>query len=154
VVITETWKGYRADQAGLLPGDLIVSLEDQPVHSVDNLEVLILPPSREIFELGIVRGAKTMQTRLRVRPGLEEEAEPIQAGLKLSAPAEGYLIDSVTPGSPAANAGIQPGDRLLEINHEEPRSLPAVQQALSQGRAGPLHVVLERGERRWDVILE
>jgi hypothetical protein len=29
-----------------------------------------------------------------------------------------------------------------------------VQQAFSQRRGRPLHVVLERGARRWEVILE
>jgi S1-C subfamily serine protease len=155
VVIRETWKGYRADQAGLLPGDLIVSLGEQPVDSVDDLEVLVLPLAREIFELGVVRGGRPLQVALRARPGSEEAGEEnVPAGLRLSAPPEGYLIDSVMPASPAAQAGIQPGDRLLKIGHEDPRNLAAVRQALSRRQDAPLHVVLERGEMRWETILQ
>jgi membrane-associated protease RseP (regulator of RpoE activity) len=58
------------------------------------------------------------------------------------------------PASPAAQAGIQPGDRLLKIGHEDPRNLAAVRQALSRRQDAPLHVVLERGEMRWETILQ
>jgi S1-C subfamily serine protease len=154
-LIKETWRGYRGDQAGLLPGDVIVDLEGKPVRSVDDLEVLVLPLALEIFEVRILRGPKAMQLSLRARP--PSSAPPVDethSGLQLSSPPTGYAIDSVMPGSPAAQAGIEPGDRLLKIGHEDPRNLAAVQQALSQHRANPLHVVLERGDRRWEVILE
>ncbi len=50
-LIRETWRGYRGDQAGLLPGDVIVELEGKPVRSVDDLEVLVLPLALETFQL-------------------------------------------------------------------------------------------------------
>lgn len=153
--IQETWRGYRADQAGLLPGDLIVGLEGKPVRSVDDLEVLVLPLSLETFDLQVIRGAKTMRVQLRARPPSSETVvESSHSGLRLSSSPAGYPIDSVAPGSPAARAGVQPGDRLLKIDQEDPGSQAAVQQAFSQRRGKPLHVVLERGERRWEVILE
>jgi S1-C subfamily serine protease len=155
VILTETWRGYRADQAGLLPGDVIVSLEDKPVRSLDDLEVMVLPLAQEIFELQIERGGRTLPVRLRARPATAEDgAVDAPAGLKLSTPSEGYPIDSVLPGSAAAAAGIQPGDRLLKVNHEDATNANAVRQALSGSRERPLQLVLERGGRRWEVILE
>jgi len=154
VVISETWRGYRADQAGLLPGDLVVGLEGKPVRSVEDLEVLVLPLSLEIFELHVLRGASTIRVGLRARPpNSASTADEVHSGLTLSMPPTGYPIDSVLPGSPADQAGIQPGDRLLKIDHQDPRSLDEVQRALAQSRGKPLHLVLERGERRWEVIL-
>ena len=154
-LVKETWRGYRGDQAGLLPGDVIVDLEGKPVRSIDDLEVLVLPLALEIFELRVLRGPKTMQVALRARPpSSEPPVDEAHSGLQLSSPPTGYPIDSVLPGSPAARSGIEPGDRLLKIDHEDPRNLAVVQQALSQHRAKPLHVVLERGDRRWEVILE
>jgi S1-C subfamily serine protease len=155
VVIKETWRDYRGDQAGLLPGDVIVGLERKPVRSIEDLEVLILPLSLEIFELGVIRGAKATQVPLRARPpSSETPVEQAHSGLKLSAAPAGYPIDSVLPGSPAAQAGIQPSDRLLKIGHEDPRSLAAVEEALSRRSGNPMHVVLERGDRRWEVLLK
>ena len=155
VVIKETWKGYRADQVGLLPGDIIVSLEDKAVGSSDDLEVMVLPLAQEIFELRVVRGGRTLPMRLRARPSSSRDrVEDLHAGLKLSSPTEGFPIDSVAPGSVAARAGIQSGDRLLKVDHEDPASANAVRQTLAKSRQSPLHLVLERGNRRWEVILE
>jgi S1-C subfamily serine protease len=155
VAIQETWRGYRGDQAGLLPGDLIIGLEGKPVRSVDDLEVLVLPLSLETFDLQVLRGAKAMRVDLRARPPSSATAvESSHSGLGLSSPLAGYPIDSVAPGSPAAQAGVQPGDRLLKIDQADPGSQASVQQLFAQRRSKPLHVVLERGERRWEVILE
>lgn len=154
VLVKEIWKGFRADQAGLLPGDIIVNLEENPVKSVEDLEVMVLPLAQEIFELQVVRGRRTMPLRLRARPPSPQDgADDPQAGVQLSAVAQGYPIGSVLPGSPAARAGIQPGDRLLKINHEDPPNANAVRQALARSRENPLHLVIERGDRCWEVIL-
>jgi S1-C subfamily serine protease len=154
-IVRETWQGYRAGQAGLLPGDVIVSLEEKPVRSVDDLEVMVLPLAQEIFELRIERGGRILPLRLRARPASAQDgAEDAHAGLKLSSPPEGYPIDSVLPGSAAAAAGIQSGDRLLKIDHEDVASANAVRQALASSRERPLHLVLERSGRRWEVLLQ
>jgi S1-C subfamily serine protease len=154
VIIMETWRGYGADRAGLLPGDLIVSLEEKPLRSVDDLELMVLPVAQEIFELRVLRGGRPLALRLRARPPSTHDDEDLHAGLKLSTPAQGYPIDFVLAGSPAAIAGIQPGDRLLKIDYEDPANANAVRQAFAKSRTGPLHLVLERGDRRWAVLLE
>jgi S1-C subfamily serine protease len=154
-ILKEIWRGYGADRAGLLPGDLIVNLEGKAVSSVDDLEVMVLPVAQEIFDLGVVRGGRPLELRLRARPPSSLEAgDDLHAGFKLSTPQQGYPIDFVMAGSPASRAGIQPGDRLLKIDYEDPANANAVRQAFSKSRTGPLHLVLERGDRRWAVLLE
>jgi membrane-associated protease RseP (regulator of RpoE activity) len=56
-------------------------------------------------------------------------------------------------GSAAANAGIRPGDVLLRINHAEPRNMAQVRRLLAVGRAAAAFVELQRGDRRWGVLL-
>lgn len=154
-IVKEVWRGYGADRAGLLPGDLIVNLQGKPVRSVDELEVMVLPVAQEIFDLDVVRGGRALALKLRARPPSSPEArDDLHAGFKLSTPQEGYPIEFVMAGSPASRAGIQPGDRLLKIDYEDPANANAVRQAFSKSRTGPLHLVLERGDRRWAVLLE
>jgi C-terminal processing protease CtpA/Prc len=103
----------------------------------------------------VVRGGRALALRLRARPPSSAEAgDDLHAGFKLSTPQQGYPIDFVMAGSPASMAGIQPGDRLLKIDYEDPANTNAVRQAFSKSRTGPLHLVLERGDRRWAVLLE
>jgi S1-C subfamily serine protease len=48
----------------------------------------------------------------------------------------GVLIDEVTPWSPAATAGLQPGDVVIAVDQSRVRSLADVQAALTMTRPG------------------
>jgi regulator of sigma E protease len=54
-------------------------------------------------------------------------------------------ITSITPGSPAANAGLQPGDRIIQMNgrHDPNWDYVLTQEALNANHTIP--VVVERG---------
>ncbi len=58
-------------------------------------------------------------------------------------------VQSVYPGSPAASAGIAPGDRILAVNDSVVAGLsaPAVQSRLVGERGSRVRILLERGSR-------
>jgi S1-C subfamily serine protease len=60
VEVMEVAAGGMAERAGMRAGDIIVSMDDRVVTSVDDLHRLlaIIPANRE-FELQIVRGSST-----------------------------------------------------------------------------------------------
>ncbi|MBZ4660055.1 MAG: rseP [Desulfacinum sp.] len=53
-------------------------------------------------------------------------------------------IGTVTPDSPAAEAGLQPGDKVLSINGKELADWDALSETIQQEGLGPLDVVVER----------
>jgi hypothetical protein len=77
--------------------------------------------------------------------------EPRRVGLDLD-PAQQDLVRAVTAGSPAAAAGLQPGDRLLRLGAQRRvRTIADVQWALHQLPATATKVALRRerdGEER------
>ncbi|MDO9708428.1 S41 family peptidase [Paracraurococcus lichenis] len=77
-------------------------------------------------------------------------------GLRLAAGRrEEVRIAAVTPGSPAAEAGLRLGDRVLEVDGEplSARDLAAA-AALLEGPAGTeVALRVERGRRRFNVLL-
>jgi serine protease Do len=65
---------------------------------------------------------------------------------------EGAVIGSVTPGSPAAKAGLQPGDIIMREGSRAIRNPFDWQAALLDLRVGsPAHLHLKRGSREMDV---
>ena len=81
---------------------------------------------------------------VRIQTVTEELAE----GLRLDKP-NGALVASVTEGGPAAEAGIQQGDVILEFDGrevEEMRKLPRMVAETSIGKEVPV-VVWRKGER-------
>lgn len=61
----------------------------------------------------------------------------------------GALVMDVYPGSPAAKAGLQPGDRILEANGRVISGAEDAVQLVSQmGLNSPLHMLISREGRR------
>ena len=111
--------------------------------------------AQEVFELGVVRDGETVVLDLPMDPlafvGLD--AAPPDGGLVWDDPGRGYRLDDVRPGTPAARAGLRPGDRLLRIDGAAPDTLDAVRAALSAERDAPVLLELERGARRTAILL-
>jgi regulator of sigma E protease len=116
--------GSAADRAGLATFDIILSVQGRPVESAADLEPLFFDRARS--------GSMLLVTYLRPRAsplGFAAVAllEPRSAQIVPEAPirpghydfglrpADLYLHD-VEPGSPAARAGLEPGDVLTSLD--------------------------------------
>ena len=155
VMVREVWTGYRGQEAGLLPGDIIEALDGAVVVAPVDLEALGEPAGEQSLELSVGRGPTTLTVALP-RNDIEEAldvAATSDAGLVWEAPPEPYRIDAVVPDSRAAAAGIEPGDRLIRIDHAEPRSLAQVQQIFADTQTLPVLLDIERGNRRLAVLV-
>ena len=130
-----------ADRAGLQPGDVIVGFKGRKIgEPADIYPLLSETAPGETVEVEYIRDGKTRTARLTVgdraevfseeqvaRAGLGEESDSPKLGLlvqglspqwerHLGAEAEGVLIMQVEPGSVADDAGLRPGDVLVELN--------------------------------------
>ncbi|MTI94461.1 MAG: RIP metalloprotease RseP [Firmicutes bacterium] len=54
------------------------------------------------------------------------------------------LIGSVTPGLPAAESGLQPGDRILSMNGTEPETWTDLQQYIHGSDGQPINMTVQR----------
>jgi len=151
VLVTDLWRGYLADQAGLSPGDVIVELDGKPVRSLEDLGILVLPVAREMLELGVVRWGRKRQISLPARAPVLGGPEP-NVVLEPESDPSGYRIDSVAAGGRLARAGIQTGDRILRVDQKEPRNAAEVRRALSSQAEQPTFVVFERNGHLWGVL--
>ncbi|MDA1184583.1 MAG: PDZ domain-containing protein [Acidobacteria bacterium] len=155
VIVREVWAGYRGEEAGLLPGDIIAALDGAVVAVPRDLEALEEPAGEEPAELSVRRGTRTLTIALprNDTEGDSAAAATRLAGLVWDAPPPPYRIEGVVPGSRAAAAGIEPGDRLVRIDHVAPRSRAQVQRIFADTRTLPVLLDIERGERRIAVLV-
>jgi len=149
LVVRETWWGYGAHRAGLVPGDLIVSFEGSPVTDMADLENLLLPVSREHFDLGVWRDGSQVDVQIPARPASAET----HAGLGFVGDEGGLELGSVLGGSPAGRAGARPGDRVLTVNRRPVGSMAEFEQAFADAGGGMAHLVLARGGRYWGAMV-
>ena len=109
--------GGPAAQAGLLPGDRVRSINGRPVYTWDSLRDAIAAGSEAPIQLEVER--LNGPHRLTIQPdsgddGPRASAHPRRVGISLQ-----YIAPVVAlpdGQSPAARAGLQDGDEILEVN--------------------------------------
>ncbi len=146
-----------AESAGLLPGDVIVSFDGEPVREVKDLMrgVAANPPDGNI-ELEVWREGKrqTLAVALGRMPGeapteilaskgadsdlgiaLGDLDERARRQLDLDEDVDGALIRRVAPEGPAAASGLQPGDVIVMVSKNPVSSAKQAADALAQARS-------------------
>lgn len=145
VVIVDVIEGAPAAQAGLRQGDIVVAFGDRPVTETRLLQRLIAAaPAGGEARLTVLRpeGREHVSVRLAPMPlpvvGERVAAElgfimrePEGPGEARAAGATAPMITAVLAGSPAARAGLAPGDVILQINERAVLSREAARGALA-----------------------
>ena len=171
VLIGDVTAGSPADNAGLVAGDIVTTLERREVEGVSAFrsEVARLVPDSEVH-LGVHRDGK--QLDLVVRIGTSPEDGKLVAGapsvregfgLQLADPSgdtaqrfglrggvDGALITSVAPDSAAEVAGLEAGDVIVEVDRVRVKdSAQAVSELRGRRESGALLRVQRDGISRF-----
>jgi serine protease Do len=135
-------EGSSAAKAGVKAGDIITEYNGHPVARSEDLPraVAETPVGHEV-PMTVIRDGKPVTLRATIAKLDEPAAPPTTAskatkdvlGLALQ-PLErgGLLVRNVQEGSPAANAGLRPGDVITEINRAPVKSVEDVKQAMDK----------------------
>jgi hypothetical protein len=109
-VIARVTAGSPAANTGLKPGDQIVRIDGRPPEEISDLVGLILASAGRI-RLSVLRDGEAAPTDVDVAL----QGSPIRLGVQWQtdpAEPECLIVTGVIPGSAAARAGVQVGDRL------------------------------------------
>jgi serine protease Do len=139
-LVDDVTPGGPADKAGIKNGDVIRQLDGQTVEGSGQLTAMItnMNPGTEV-KLDIIRDGQPVTIRLKLgeRPAnlgvtagvgkapsegalrgitVQNLTPDIRDQLGLPPNARGVVISNLDPSSPAAQAGLQPGDVIESIN--------------------------------------
>jgi regulator of sigma E protease len=147
-VVGSVMPGSPAERAGIRPGDRIVSLADRPVATWDELFKVVTPRARREVPVVLERDGRRIQAR--VTPDAQTEYEMGDIGVL---PKMSPQIRSVTPGDPAARAGLVAGDRILAVNGETPTRERSLVKTINENAGMPLTLTVGRGDRTLDLVV-
>ncbi len=168
IVVAMVEKGSPAERAGLKVQDVILAIDGKKVASYEafrNVVALLSPGSK--VRLDLSREGKSLELTIRLgeRPtttaAKEQPAEEPEQVLGLEVEdltreladrfqyklGEGVIVSAVTPGSPAAEKGIRPGDLILSVNGKGISSVEEFTAAVRQSRKrGKVLLLVKRGD--------
>jgi serine protease Do len=144
-----------AGQAGLKKGDRIIEVDGKPVRTQTDLRFALGPryggdSVRVVAKRGDERLERTIMLAgelsafrhaylgiLPMRTASEDSAEDDGADDDVRDGAEnGLVVRMVCDGSPAAEAGVRPGDRILQIDETDIQSIDDALQSLNNVAPG------------------
>lgn len=122
-----------ASEAGMKPGDLIVSIDGKAVGNFDEIMTTIFlghdrsDDGRRLCHLVIDRAGERLALTLYPRLVSEEKIRFI--GIE---PAQDLTVDALLEGYPAVLAGVHPGDRILAIDGRPVYTRAAISEHVAQ----------------------
>lgn len=149
LLVTAVLKGGLADRAGLVPGDIVMGLNNQAVTELGDLATLAAPVTPGNLVLTIQRSGAPQNLTL---PAAGQT--PDSAGLEPEATPRGVALASVATGSPAQRAGLRPGDRVWQIGSVRVNSRDDLRRQLPAAGTDPVWLLYDRGPVEHGILLE
>jgi len=145
-VVEKVVQNSTAQEIGLKPGDRIVAVDGQKVHSWEELDkILRWKVGREVT-LTVERNGKLIT--LKVKLGFDI----LKQGLGI----EPYLppvVGEVLKGTPAEQVGLKPGDVILEVNGKPVKDWYQLVKLVRENGEKPLTLKVKRGKKIFTVTV-
>ena len=165
-LVADVTAGGPADKAGIKRGDVIVSFDGKAIDEMKDLPYIVAstPVGKEVtvevirkgrteriqVKIGELEGEKEAQEQVEEKPNLglavQELTPELARGYGLSE-TSGLVVVDVEGNSPAADAGIRPGDLILEVDQVPMNDLDQFNKKISSYKDGDtvLFLVKRRG---------
>jgi serine protease Do len=167
-LVSEPQKDSPAAKAGIQSGDVITTLDDEPVHDPRELarKIGTMAPGNSV-KLGVIHdgASKTVTLTLGTLPNEKQagneqnqrdqrevpDSDVPNLGLKLApgskvsgGPGNGVVVTAVSAGGVAAEHGFQVGDVILDVGGKAVSTPADVRKNLADARSEGKHTVLFR----------
>lgn len=150
-VVRQVIPGGAAEVAGLKPGDRIVSFDGKPNPRWKTIaDDALLSPGAPI-PIEVDRNGQRLNLTIKPTPHTEQGET---AGFLDFLPDYGnvpIVVRIVEPGTPAAEANLQSGDRILAVNSEPVKSAEQVTQIIRDHKAQPITLRVDRQGKQLDI---
>jgi serine protease Do len=166
-LVADVTDGSPAEQAGVKRGDVIVAYNGKKVEDSSSLPSLVAAtPVGKTVPVEVLRNGATQTLEVKVSKLAEHEVaidDPTEQKGKLGLSlrdlrpeerkrlalneGEGIVIEEVLPGSPAAEAGMQTGDVILQVNQTSVGSVEELKNEVGKvAENKPLLFLLRRAD--------
>ena len=171
VIISKAFKGGPSERAGLKRGDIIISIGNKPIRTIDDYYDLIYGYGHnDKIGITVFRDGEKIAVNVTAQAIPEELSDEIALewlGIyvdEITSKAvkkyqlftdSGVLISKVEKGGPAGKIGIEAGDVLRQINQAKVETLKDFKKAVISAKKGSsVLLLIQRGKYGYYVTLE
>jgi len=155
VLIADVVKGGPADKAGIMRGDVILSFDGKQIKDTHDLPYLVAStPVGKTVGVEVIRKGQGEKLQVKIGELADGRKAPV---VSEEVPSLGLSVDEITPelarhfglsdtkgivvitikeGTPAAEAGIVPGDVILEIDKVKAYDVDQFNRKIGTYKAG------------------
>lgn len=147
-----------AQQSGLLIGDQLFSINNRPTPSINEFVMQFMQSNfAETIKLTVISTSKELKT-IDLQPRDDFLANPEQnieayLGFKFALPKLKAIINKVLPNSPAAIAGIQTGDEIIEVNNQKIDSWQTLVRLIKNNANQTMKLQIIRNQQKINLTL-
>ena len=165
-LVAEVLKNGPAEKAGIERGDVIVEFDGKAVQESKDLpRIVAAEPVGKTVSIKLLRDGKSVAKNVQIAQMEEGPAEVAKgpSGKKLGLSVQdltpeiarslgikngsGVVVGQVEPGSPAAEAGMQRGDVIREVNRKPVKDAESFIKIAEQAKdEGNLLLLVQRGQ--------
>jgi regulator of sigma E protease len=155
--------GSPAEAAGIHSGDTIVNFDGQekPTWEIVDQRIILNLQSVNISHnvaLAVLRDNQRVVLNMPLTGILDAKASPddafLRTGMLIVMQPNPITVNSVSPGTPSAAAGLQPGDQFLSVDGHLFHGLPSMISYLQYRNGAPLNVELDRSGKKISMTLQ
>jgi serine protease Do len=167
-IVQEVTADSPAAKAGVKAGDVIVAYAGQPIDRVQDLTTAVADTrAGTTRDLRVVRGGRQQTLQVRIAELKDDNALRLadsssgpspaassasvtmsDLGLGLSASGQNVIVNDVKVNSPAGDAQLQRGDKIISVNQTAVASPEAARKAIEDARKQKRSAVLLQVERQ------
>jgi regulator of sigma E protease len=145
-VVGAVREGSPAEESGIRPGDLILSVSDRDVGTWESFFVQVGTRASREIPISLLRDGQVMT--VHVTPEARGRFEVGEIGVL---PDMNPVVTQVEPGSPADRAGFRSGDVVLAINDERISFREQLVETIQAHGNAPALVTVERNDRQMTI---
>lgn len=159
VIVAEVQDDSSAAKAGIQAGDVIVEIDGKAMTSAGQLRNAVgLKKIGDKVKVKLLRDGKSRDYTVKIgersaavtaSKGLHKSLEG--AKLVVSQDPRGVKVESISPNSPAALSGLQPGDIIVSVNNLRVETIEDLRAALGKREQNVLR--LRRGNMALYLVL-
>ncbi|MBR9980865.1 MAG: RIP metalloprotease RseP [Desulfatitalea sp.] len=146
-----------ARQAGIQEGDLIQAIDGQKVSSWRDIEAAADESQGDPLRITVLRQDSVLEVTVQPKPAtaknlLGDTVTYNDLGIKGYA-APHAMVDGVIDGLPAAEAGLQQGDRIVAIDGQPIDAWEQMQEMVAASKGKPLVFTIQREDQVFDASI-